>query len=52
MEDKKQKNKMYILVLVIPLISATIAGLFGRKVGEIGAGIITTSLILITSIIS
>lgn len=43
---------MYILVLVLPLISATIAGLFGRKIGENGAGFITTCIILLTSCLS
>lgn len=43
---------MYILVLVIPLISAILAGLFGRYIGDKGAGLMTTGLILITSLIS
>ncbi len=43
---------MYILVLFIPLLSAIIAGLFGRFIGEKGAGIITTSCIFITAFLS
>jgi NADH-quinone oxidoreductase subunit L len=43
---------MYILVLVIPLISAILAGLFGRFLGDKGAGLMTTCLILLTSLIS
>lgn len=43
---------MYILVLVLPLISATLAGLWGRFIGDKGASILTTSIIFITSLIS
>jgi NADH-quinone oxidoreductase subunit L len=43
---------MYLLILCIPLISASIAGLFGRKLGDKGAGIVTSSLIVLTSILS
>jgi NADH-quinone oxidoreductase subunit L len=43
---------MYLLILFIPLISASIAGLFGRKLGEKGAGIVTSTLIIITSLLS
>lgn len=43
---------MYYLIITLPLLSAISAGLFGRKIGEKGAGIITTSLIIITSILS
>ena len=43
---------MYILVLFLPLLSAIISGLFGRKVGTKGAGIITSSCIAISAIIS
>ena len=43
---------MYILVLLFPLISASIAGLFGRKIGDIGAGLLTTSFIFLTCFLS
>ncbi len=43
---------MYYLILTLPLISAISAGLFGRQIGEKGAGILTTSLILLTSFFS
>ncbi len=43
---------MYLLILFIPLISATLAGLFGRNLGEKGAGIITSTLIVITCLLS
>jgi NADH:ubiquinone oxidoreductase subunit 5 (subunit L)/multisubunit Na+/H+ antiporter MnhA subunit len=39
---------MYILVLFLPLLSSIVAGLFGRKVGEKGAGIFTSCCILLT----
>ena len=43
---------MYILVLLIPLLSAIISGFFGRKIGTKGAGVLTSSCILFTTIIS
>ena len=43
---------MYVIVLFLPLLSAIISGLFGRKVGTKGAGIITSSCIVISAIIS
>jgi len=43
---------MYLLILLIPLMSASIAGLFGRKIGEKGAGFITSTLIVSTCILS
>ena len=43
---------MYILVLFVPLLSAVISGLFGRRIGTRGAGILTSSCIVISAIIS
>lgn len=43
---------MYILVLFIPLLSAMISGFLGRKIGTKGAGVLTSSCIFITVIIS
>lgn len=43
---------MYILILFLPLLSAFISGLFGRKIGVRGAGIFTSSCITLTIIIS
>ena len=43
---------MYLLVIFIPLLSALISGLFGRKIGEKGAGLITTISIMITCVLS
>lgn len=43
---------MYILILFLPLLSAFISGLFGRKVGVRGAGIFTSSCIILTILIS
>ncbi|YP_009701413.1 NADH dehydrogenase subunit 5 (mitochondrion) [Actinia tenebrosa] len=39
---------MYILVLTVPLLGALISGLFGRKLGERGAGIFTSSCLIIS----
>lgn len=43
---------MYILVLFLPLLSAIISGLFGRKIGTKGAGILTSSCIVISALVS
>ncbi len=43
---------MYYILFFLPLMSATIAGLGGRYVGEKGAARITTSLIILTSLLS
>ena len=43
---------MYILVLFIPLLSALISGLWGRKIGARGAGVLSSSCISIAAIIS
>lgn len=43
---------MSILVIILPLSSAIISGLFGRKLGAQGSGIITSIFIVTTFIIS
>ena len=43
---------MYILVLLIPLLSAMITGCLGRKIGSKGAGVLTSSCISLTVVIS
>jgi hypothetical protein len=49
---KEAKKKMYYILFFLPLMSAMIAGLGGRYVGEKGAARITTSLIVLTSLLS
>nr|AYV91370.1 NADH dehydrogenase subunit 5 [Halichondria panicea] len=43
---------MYILVLFLPLLSAIISGLFGRKIGTKGAGVLTSSCMVISALVS
>lgn len=43
---------MYLLILFLPLLSAIISGLFGRKIGTRGANILTSSCITVSFIIS
>lgn len=43
---------MYTLILFLPLLSAFISGLFGRKIGVRGAGVFTSSCIILTILIS
>jgi NADH-quinone oxidoreductase subunit L len=39
---------VYFLVLFVPLIGAMVAGLLGRKIGERGVGILTSSCLIIS----
>lgn len=43
---------MYYIILFLPLLSALTSLLFGRKLGSKGAGIFTTTSIIITSLLS
>ena len=43
---------MYLTIIILPLISAIGAGLFGRYLGSKGAGIFTTISIILTSLLS
>jgi NADH:ubiquinone oxidoreductase subunit 5 (subunit L)/multisubunit Na+/H+ antiporter MnhA subunit len=43
---------MYLLIVILPLLSAILAGFFGRYIGEKGSVILTTTLIMITGLIS
>ena len=43
---------MYLLVLLLPLLSAIISGLLGRRIGTKGAGILTSSCIVISFVVS
>jgi len=47
-----KNKKMYILIIVMPLIGSIIAGLMGRKVGEKGAGYITSINMIITTMMA
>ena len=43
---------LYLLVLFLPLLSACLAGLWGRKLGSKGASLISCLLIGLTALIS
>jgi len=43
---------MYLLIVILPLLSAIGAGFFGRFIGEKGAVILTTTSIGITALMS
>ena len=43
---------MYLLIILLPLISALTSGLFGRFIGREGAKWITTSSIFVTFLMS
>jgi NADH-ubiquinone oxidoreductase chain 5 len=40
---------MYLAIIVLPLLGSIISGLLGRKVGVIGAQLITCSSVIITA---
>ena len=43
---------MYLLIVLLPLISAIVSGFFGRYIGKKGAQILTTSFVGISAILS
>jgi len=43
---------MYSAILLLPLVGALTAGLFGRVIGHRGAEIVTTALLLLTALLS
>ena len=45
-------NKMYLILVFLPLIGSITAGLFGRKLGPKGSSIVTVTLLFITFLIS
>ena len=43
---------MYLVIIILPLLGSIVSGFFGRKVGVMGAQLITCSSILITSLLA
>ena len=43
---------MYLTILLLPLISSILSGLFGRKIGITGSYLLSCSLLLLTSILA
>jgi NADH:ubiquinone oxidoreductase subunit 5 (subunit L)/multisubunit Na+/H+ antiporter MnhA subunit len=43
---------MFTLIIFIPLLSAFVSGVFGRIIGEKGAGFYTSASIVFTSLLS
>jgi NADH-ubiquinone oxidoreductase chain 5 len=43
---------MYLVIIVLPLLGSIISGFLGRKVGVIGAQLITCSSVIITTFLS
>jgi len=43
---------MYLSILLLPMLSAILAGLGGRYIGEKGAKILTTSMITAASLVA
>ena len=40
--------KMYLCIVILPLLGSFVAGLFGRFVGPTGASLVTTSCLYLT----
>jgi len=43
---------MYLAIIVLPLLGATVSGFLGRKIGVQGSQVITCSFILITTLLA
>ena len=43
---------MYLLVLVLPLCGAMVAGLFGRTIGSKGAGTVTSGCMVLSATVA
>jgi NADH-ubiquinone oxidoreductase chain 5 len=43
---------MYLSILILPLLGATVSGLLGRKIGVSGSHLITTTCLFLTSILA
>jgi NADH-ubiquinone oxidoreductase chain 5 len=43
---------MYLVIIILPLLGATVSGFLGRKIGVQGARIITCSSIIITTLLA
>jgi len=43
---------MYLVIIVLPLLGATVSGFLGRKIGVQGAHFITCSSIIITTLLT
>ena len=43
---------MYLAILTLPLLSATVAGFLGRKVGKTGSHLITCSSLVLTALLT
>jgi NADH-ubiquinone oxidoreductase chain 5 len=43
---------MYLVIIILPLLSSIVSGFLGRKVGVMGAQLITCSSVLITTILA
>ena len=43
---------MYLAILTLPLLSATVAGFLGRKIGKTGSHLITCSSLVLTALLA
>ena len=43
---------MYLAILTLPLLSATVAGFLGRKVGKTGSHLITCGSLVLTALLA
>jgi hypothetical protein len=50
--EKFVRKKMYLALILLPLLGSIASGLFGRKLGVTGSQLITTSLVIITTFLA
>lgn len=43
---------MYLAIIALPLLSATVAGFLGRKIGRTGSHLITCSSLVLTALLA
>jgi NADH-ubiquinone oxidoreductase chain 5 len=43
---------MYLAIIILPLLGSIVAGFFGRKVGVVGAQLITCICVIVTTLLA
>jgi len=44
--------KMYLSIIILPLLGSLFSGFFGRRLGVKGAQLVTASLVMITTLLA
>jgi NADH-ubiquinone oxidoreductase chain 5 len=43
---------MYLAIIILPILGSIVAGFFGRKVGVVGAQLITCLCVIVTTLLA